>query len=711
MSKYDYILAKSKENGGTSLLSHIQSVKYFSVEAAMHAGLDTDIAQKGALLHDIGKVSPLFQRKLKGYKPNPLEMNFRHEIASLFFLDMVEESIRYPIIDMIVAHHKSIGKDSRELGILDLDYYYRNKVFEYHAIDFNVWSKDAIGILVEYGLPNMSLTLTNAFNSYQYALEYCKTKDKGWSEWKGLLIGADHLASAIGENKNKVPKLFQQPNVNFYNRQDELYPLSLIKSDETKKHTFVKAPTGAGKTDFLLKRCKGRIFYTLPFQASINAMYERIKNDLKEKTEDIRILHSISRLVIEGNNIEEKVIQDKFGAAIKVLTPHQLAAIAFGTRGYEGILFDLKGCDIILDEIHTYSDVIQSIVLKMVEILDNIGCRIHIGTATMPTALEKAVLKILGTENVQYVELENKVLDTFDRHIIHKSFSFNELYEVINEATEEKQKILIVANRVANAQALYQILDDLYPGVSKMLIHSRYKRADRNRLETELKEVYNKSIEACIVVSTQVVEVSLDISFDLMITETAPIDALIQRFGRINRKRNYNTIGQYKHIYVIAPPDSEKESKPYSLKVLQNSFDVLPKDELLKENSLQKLIDLVYPSVNVLDINMDAVFANGRWRLRKLWHLPKSALLEKMDIDSIPCITEADKNIYRESNSEERVLMEIPVNYNSIRWKKLDQLSVGSNPFIVPDSAYNIKKGLDFNQTKSDNYEVNYQII
>ncbi|MDZ7763228.1 MAG: helicase-related protein [Melioribacteraceae bacterium] len=62
---------------------------------------------------------------------------------------------------------------------------------------------------------------------------------------------------------------------------------------------------------------------------------------------------------------------------------------------------------------------------------------------------------------------------------------------------------------------------------------------------------FNSSDEACIVVSTQVVEVSLDISFDLMITETAPLDSLIQRFGRINRIRNNETIGKYKPIFVI----------------------------------------------------------------------------------------------------------------------------------------------------------------
>lgn len=711
MSKYDHILAKSKENGGTPLLEHIQSVAKYAIEGAKYAGLNTEIVRKGALLHDIGKVSSLFQRKLHGYKKNPLEMNFRHEIASLFFLKMVSEDIRPQIIDMIIAHHKSIYKDGRELGILDLDRFYGDKVFDFHSTDFEKWSIDAIGILEECGFPKEEISYDDAYNSYQYALEYCKTRKKGWSIWKGLLIGADHLASAIGESKINIPELFQIPDVSFYNRQHELFPLSLIASDSTKKHTFVKAPTGAGKTDFLLKRCSGRIFYTLPFQASINAMYERIKHDLNGKTTDVRLLHSISRLVIDGNKIEEKVIQDKFGASIKVLTPHQMAAIAFGTRGYEAILFDLKDCDIILDEIHTYSDIIQSIVLKIVEILNNINCSIHIGTATMPTSLEEKLIKILQKDKTQFVELDDRTLDTFDRHIIHKVNSFDSIYEQINNAIANEQKILIVANRVANAQTLYQTMDDIYPQIPKMLIHSRYKREDRNRLETELKENFNKSTNACIVVSTQVVEVSLDISFDMMITEVAPIDALIQRFGRINRKRNNTTIGIYKHIYVIAPPESEQDCKPYSLHTLQRSFDVLPDNKLLKESLLQKLIDQVYPSVEIMDIDLDAVFANEQWRLRELWHLPKSALLGKLDIDAIACITEHDKDAYRDANSEERIRMEIPVNYNTVRWKKLDQIYFGSNPFIVPDRAYSSERGLDFGKLKTENYDVNYQIL
>lgn len=717
MSKYDHILAKSLENGGTTLKSHLESVADFAVLAARYIGADLAIARQGALLHDIGKTSPLFQKRLKSQYACPSDLPFRHEIASLFFLKLVAPELWPMMIDMIIAHHKSVYKDASETGFLDLDNDYEEDIFQFHLSGFSSWSSEALGILGELNFPGVTtetiITERDARETYYFALDYCRKKQKGWSVWKGLLIGADHMASAVGDFQGAVPVLFVKPDVSYYNRKGELYPLSLIDSDITKKHTFVKAPTGAGKTDFLIKRCQGRIFYTLPFQASINAMYERIRKDLRGNVEDIRILHSISRIIVDQEHVIKKVIQDKFGASIKVMTPHQLASIAFGTKGYETILFDLQGCDIILDEIHTYSDIMQSIVLKMIEVLNSVGCRIHVGTATMPSALEIAILEILGKEQVQYVQLPDVVLNSFNRHEIYKAKEFIDLLVVLQQAVEQEKKILIVCNRVANAQSIFERMEELYPEGKKMLIHSRFKRGDRNRLERELKDVYNKSSRACIVVATQVVEVSLDISFDLMITETAPIDALIQRFGRINRKRTAETIGKYKPIYVIAPPEKDSECLPYDPDMLKRSFEVLPDaGSLLREQELQSLIDRVYPTVERLDINLDAVFVDGKWRLKELCHLPKSALIEKMDIDSVVCITQADDETgrYRDANQEERILMEIPVRYNSLRWKKLKQSTVGSHPFVIPDMAYSAEKGLDFTKVGVENYDTNYQI-
>lgn len=716
MSKYDHILAKSAENGGITLQSHLESVAHFAVIAARYAGVNTELARQGALLHDIGKASILFQKRLRR-KPSPLEMPFRHEIASLFFLKLVPSDCRPAVIDMIIAHHKSIYKDVSGTGFLDLDYDYEEEILQFHLSEFALWGTEALGILSELEFPGVTqetvITEHDARNAYSFALDYCRKKQKGWSLWKGLLMGADHMASAVGDFKENVPVLFMNPDVSYYNRKGELYPLSLIDSDITKKHSFVKAPTGAGKTDFLMKRCQERIFYTLPFQASINAMYERILHDLGDHVDDIRLLHSISQLLIDKECITEKVIQDKFGASIKVLTPHQIASIAFGIRGYEAILFDLQRCDIILDEIHTYSDIMQSIVLKMIEVLNQVGCRIHIGTATMPSVLEEAILEILGKEQVQYVQLSDTILTSFNRHQIYKAETFTDLLSVLQLAVEQDKKMLIVCNRVANAQAIFERIEELYPDTQKMLIHSRFKRGDRNRLERELKDIYNVSPHACIVVATQVVEVSLDISFDVMITETAPIDALIQRFGRINRKRTAETIGKYKPIYVIAPPNKDSDCLPYNPEVLRNSFEVLPDDgALLRETELQSLIDRVYPKIERLDIDLDAVFVDGKWRLKELWHLPKSALIEKLDIDSVVCITEEDDETgkYRESHKEGRILMEIPMRYNSLRWKNLKMLDVGAHPFVIPDIAYSSERGLDLAKVGTGNYDTNYQI-
>ena len=717
MSKYDHILAKSIRSGGTSLKVHLESVAEFAVIAAQYMGGDTEIARLGAMLHDIGKASPVFQKNLRDKHFSPLELPFRHEIASLFFLKLIDRTCWPSVIDMIVAHHKSVYNDLKKRGILDLDESLGEDILNYHLSDFSTWKVDALGILEELNFPGVTsetmITEQDAKDAYYYVLEYCRNTAKGWSLWKGVLMGADHIASAMEGAKEHLPSLFTVPDIHYYNRKNKIYPLSLIESDSLKRHSFVKAPTGAGKTDFLLKRCRGRIFYTLPFQASINAMYERISHDLRNDVEDVRLLHSISRLVIGENKIIERAIQDKFGAAIKVLTPHQLASIALGTKGYESILFDLQKCDVILDEIHTYSEMMQAIVLKMVEVMNSIGCRIHIGTATMPSVLERAILNILGEDNIQYVELPEETLNTFNRHVVHKVKSFTDLFPIIRQAVNEEQKILIVCNRVANARTIYQMMEEMYPQVDKMLIHSRFKRSDRNCLEKKLKEVFNTSPSTCIVVSTQVVEVSLDISFDLMVTEAAPIDALIQRFGRINRKRNTMTIGKYKPVYVIAPPDTEIECLPYLKDVLDRSYKVLPNGTLLREVELQGMIDEVYFQINGVDINLDAVFVDGKWRLRELWHLPKSALVKKLDIDSIACITQEDDEMgyYLNATTEERVQMEIPMRYSSLQWKKLKQLSIGSRPFVIPDVAYSAEKGVDFAKIGVEYYGINSQFI
>ena len=463
MKKYDHILAKSEKNGKVTIIQHLLDVATIAVRIAEHLGLDKNIAFKGAILHDIGKVSTQFQKTIsKGFQRAP-GFIFRHEIASLFFISLIDEKEKSTIIDMVIAHHKSIYGDASGMGIIDL-IDTLDDCFERHAIDFELWMDDALGILKYFGFQTSTISLEKVNENFIEVVKYCERRENGFSKWKGVLIAADHLASAMENDLYKIKdRLFIKPELQFYTRQNKLFPLSLISAKNECKHTIVTAPTGAGKTDFLLKRCHGRVFYTLPFQASINAMYERIKDDLKNTDCEIHLLHASSTLKLEGKGVEEKIMQRHIGASIKVLTPHQLASLVFATKGYEALIADLHDCDVILDEIHTYSDTIQAIVLKVVEILCSLGCRIHIGTATMPVVLYDRLIELLGgKESVYEVSLPSDVVKTFNRHIIYKSDTIEDLQEIIDDAIVNKQKILIVFNQVPRAQNLYQQLDDKY---------------------------------------------------------------------------------------------------------------------------------------------------------------------------------------------------------------------------------------------------------
>jgi len=703
----------------TSLKDHLYQVAVTAKQFAVHLGMDESIAYKGAVLHDIGKAHHEFQKRLTA-NSRPTKV-FRHEIASLLFISVFPKEEHPFLIEMVVGHHKSIKNDTGEKGLLDLD---NNEDYEeYHLGNWDEWSLLANELLNHFGIATKTISKKEALENLDYVVQCCKkqVKQKGFSEWRGLLMGADHFASAlINSTESELKNCFKKPNLNFFEREHPLFPLSLIDARSTKKHSLVVACTGAGKTDFLFRRCSGRVFYTLPFQASINAMFKRVAKDLEKDNPslDIRVLHASSSVIKRKGNEEEEVLQSLFGASVKILTPHQLASLAFGLKGYETLLLDLRGCDVILDEIHTYTGVSQAIVIKLVEILKKIGCSIHIGTATMPSILYNKILEIIG-DDVLEVSLPVNELDKFNRHKVFKINSFRDSFSIINNAIKLDQKVLIVMNRVANAQIVFDELSELYPDVSKLLLHSRFKRGGRNEKEKQLIGLddkgeslnqFNTSNIACIVVSTQIVEVSLDISFDIMITEAAPLDALAQRFGRVNRKRTVENLGNTKDIYVIAPPDDKKKALPYDLDVLNRTYEVLPDGAVFKERDLQSKIDQVFSSIDFLNIEEHSVFkSDGTISINQLTHRSKSILFELLEIDSVSCICEVDQAEYENSGFERRLELEIPIRYFTVC--KMNQTQKGNKPFIIPDKAYSEQIGLIASLIKEENFDFNNQIV
>ena len=701
----DKILAKSINYGGLTLLEHtkhvVQAIEIFATKYDWD--LNKELARKGAIIHDLGKAHPHFQRKIRQANGNSLADNrvwefiHRHEISSLAFLPIFERAEWDQLIELVIAHHKSVKNDPSERGILDLVNKERNTIAN-HLLEWENWSIHGYEILEKFGIPTRIISYDEALHAIKYVINYCHGLQKGWSPLRGLLRSADHFGSAFSHDTKKcLQNLFEIPDLSFYfseSRKSDLYPLSKISPEDTRPHTLVVAPTGAGKTDFLLKRTQGRIFYTLPFQASINAMWERLVESIPNK--DIRLLHATSKIV-SRENLDEQILQPLAGSTIKVLTPHQMAAIIFGTNGFETVMLDLKGTDVILDEIHTYSDQSRSMVLEIIKALIRLNCRIHVGTATMPSVLYKAIKDIMGGPNEVYeVSLPDNLLDQFDRHIVFKNEE-EEILEIIKKAVRQKEKLLIVCNTIKKAQEIFKVIQKKFIKTPKMLIHSRFKRGDRIRLENLLKTQFNgdgkkygNGLKPCIVVSTQVVEVSLDISFDRMISECAPLDSMIQRFGRVNRKRSQCNIGKFKPVHVIRP---QGNVLPYQIKRLKASYDQLPSDgKLLRERTLQEKIDNVYPFLESSPIDIHLIFQDGRYKIRKLTNRKKAILVEALEIESASCILATDREAYLTSSWEERLFMEIPINWKTISKyaNQYEQLEVGSYPFVVPqeDSEY-----------------------
>lgn len=753
------LLAKSADRGLLFLEEHtlhvVQAIEVF----AKAYSFDRELAMKGAILHDLGKGHPVFQamlidkpkenrekwlEKLAGCEAIRKELRWRdldripthrHEYSSLAFLPLFPKGEWPALIEMVVAHHKSIVGDKSGRGLLDLleeEGGDPSIVLETHLNYFEQWAPAAIEVGTEFGLPPKLISEEEASNALKYAIGYVENMQYDWSPYRGLLMTADHFASGFQNDTTKrTLELFRVPDTTPYEERTKserayLYPLSKVRVDVDKKHTLVTAPTGAGKTDFLIRRCKGRIFYTLPFQASINAMYKRFKVDFSDT--DIRRVHSASKVSLEtepeGRRIareasEDVDMQHHPGASIKVMTPHQLSALVFGTPGHESIALDVREQDVILDEVHTFSSKGQRMVLEIVQRLIYLGCRVHIGTATLPTALAKRLLELLGGSKFVYqVGLPEGVLDDFDRHIIHKSYEDRAIdhvamYSIIDLAIANGERVLIVANQVKRAQAIYESLQKKYSDIPTVLIHSRFRRKDRAALEKKVVELQDSSHgkQAAIAIATQVVEVSLDISYDRMITEAAPLDALIQRFGRINRKRKPKSERELRPIHILAPSKKPREVLPYDIEVVKRSYEVLPDGKIFKEKMTQSLLDEVYPESTPIPTSNDYQFLeDGHCRMKKLEHRPRGVIIEALGIEGQRCILASDVKKYRYASHDEKPLYEIPVPGNFNTYNKLPIEQSGSYPLILPDERYKFdekdRRGLISEQQVSLNAQI-----
>ena len=160
---------------------------------------------------------------------------------------------------------------------------------------------------------------------------------------------------------------------------------------------------------------------------------------------------------------------------------------------------------------------------------------------------------------------------------------------------KNSSNVLVCCNTVRKAQIVcgeLRLRLNSSP-VQVMLLHGRFNakdRTSRERLVLELVGSKSSTRAPVILVSTQVVEVSLDVDFDVIYSELAPLEALIQRFGRVNRKRTR----VYAPVWVFTQPADgqgiyEQSHVTAALKILLREAD-----KLIDESQISCLLDQVY---------------------------------------------------------------------------------------------------------------------
>ena len=266
-------------------------------------------------------------------------------------------------------------------------------------------------------------------------------------------------------------------------------------------------------------------------------MFSRIKD--KYSYPEVQLLHSnaVNHLLeSEKYDYDDAMnayrISKSLSAPLTICTVDQILSFCYKYEGCEILLSTLSYSKLIIDEIQSYSpDLIAKIIyaLKLIKIA---GGKFLIMTATFPPVLEY----FLEKEGIYKKELGKNYYSYITKNARHKirilDKDFN--YEEIKEKSK-KNKILVICNTIKKAQEVYENLKNANPRI----LHSRITGEDRINQEKEILK-FSETEEYGIWVTTQVVEASLDIDFDILYTEMCTADSLLQRLGRCFRKRVYN---------------------------------------------------------------------------------------------------------------------------------------------------------------------------
>lgn len=583
--------------------------------------------------------------------------------------------------------------------------------------------------------------LSARYYSFNY---YPSTKESWYKEFvvlKGMLNRIDYAAS--GHYKvESTPRIHVEENVLETWRKRQPHANWNELQEWTSKHQneniVLVGQTGMGKTEAALRwldNSKG--FFLLPLRSAINSIYQRLSDSYQLDEEHLTLLHSdIMSYLLENEykshskiNITQltRMVNEsrQLSKQLTIATLDQLFNFVYHYRGFELKLATLSYSKVVIDEIQMYSPDLLAYILYGLKLVQAYGGHFQVMTAT----LAPFILDLMRDNGLKFKQPDHPFIDNqrLCRHSVkveHQQISADEIIKHYHA-----NKVLVVCNTINEAEKLFDELNSKIDNIH--LIHSRFIRKDRSKLEQDICEFGKASSgEHGIWIGTQVVEVSLDIDFDILLTELSELNGLFQRMGRCYRKRQFDGDGY--NVYVFdggndTPSgigNNEKSVVDYGMYTLAKKA-LAGVDGLLDEKQKIKLINETYTTDNLQTVSQSyisqikGIFAyldsisNDR--------LTKAEVIKRFrDIDSVNVIPEQVYEQYQDKiHAAAEVLIETADANNSNDHKKqrlialtnLKQYTVSVPLWITGETNKNLVVNEELNQcgfhilTKAFNYD------
>lgn len=439
------------------------------------------------------------------------------------------------------------------------------------------------------------------------------------------------------------------------------------------------APCGRGKTEAALmwafqiaeRLNRKRIIFAMPTQITSNAMRERIRERI---CDNVGIFHGKSRLYLKDELGKDKKEQDEsdrpegaFGEVwaenfkgnvffypVTVTTiDHLILSFVHGFSQADFALGNLQDAVIVFDEVHYYEHKTLEHLYTLFGILKDMEIPYLLMSGTLPNFLIDSVQKqnpklsapLEDEEGLKFTPFKIK---RYEEHLVKVKEEEWVNDAVISEIVDGHRRSLrqfVIVNTIDRAKAVYLALRDR-PEIeadSIMLHHSEFTYDDRLTKEREIKG--RRDDRPFILVATQIIEISLDISSDRMYTELAPVDALGQRGGRLHRKgEHYQEDGREYVMHIYEPENPrpyEKEETEDGL--LARTRGVL-KEGATSYRDLSKYCDKVYEdrklsATNLINCMDDAtLFGPGWWEIARDDEEGKALRIRSNDFQRVPVI-------------------------------------------------------------------------